>query len=83
MAKLHVDRKDAFLFLGGALFSLLGAKLLKSKKARTVYVNSLAKGMILKDDVQACALSIKEDAEDIVSEARAKAKKAEPIADAE
>ncbi|ADY54737.1 hypothetical protein Sgly_0371 [Syntrophobotulus glycolicus DSM 8271] len=75
--KINVDKKNLVFFTGGAVASLVALKFLKSKKARKIGVKTLAKGLRFKDEVQAAALSIKEEAEDLVSEIRVKAKDAD------
>lgn len=59
-------------FAGGVITALVGNRIIKTDKARTIAVNSLATGMKIKDDVVASYETIKEDALDIVNEAKNK-----------
>ena len=67
-----LKNKTVLSFVGGIAATIAGAKFLKSDKARTMAVNSLASGMKLKDDAMATYETIKEDAKDICYEAKAK-----------
>lgn len=62
-------------FVGGVVAAVSGGKFIKSDKARTIAVNSLASGMKFKDDAMAADETIKEDAKDICYEAKAKNEK--------
>ena len=70
--KDYLKNKTVLSFVGGIAATIVGAKFLKSDKARTMAVNSLASGMKLKDDAMATYETIKEDAKDICYEAKAK-----------
>lgn len=59
--------------VAGAAGVIAGEKLVKSKKAREVAVNGLAKGMKLKYDAEEAFQSIKDEAEDVCYDARRKA----------
>ncbi len=59
--------------VAGAAGVIAGEKLVKSKKAREVAVNGLAKGMKLKYDAEEAFQSIKDEAEDVCYDARKKA----------
>ena len=48
-----LKNKTVLSFVGGIAATIAGAKFLKSDKARTMAVNSLASGMKLKDDAMA------------------------------
>lgn len=61
-------RKAAY-FAGGVLFGTAGIKLLASKDAKKVYVNSLAAALRVKEGVMKTAVTIQENAEDILAEA--------------
>jgi len=64
--------KTVLSFIGGMAMAIVGSKFAKSEQARKIAVNSLAAGMKLKDDTLATYETIKEDAKDIVYEARNK-----------
>ena len=55
-----LKNKTVLSFVGGIAATIAGAKFLKSDKARTMAVNSLASGMKLKDDAMATYETIKE-----------------------
>lgn len=59
--------------VAGAAGVVAGEKLVKSKKARKLAVNGLAKGMKLKYDAEEVFQSIKDEAEDVCYDARQKA----------
>ena len=59
-------------FAGGVITALVGNHFIKTDKARTIAVNLLATGMKIKDDVVASYETMKEDALDIVNEAKNK-----------
>ena len=59
-------------FIGGAAVMAAGQKFCKSATARKIAVNTMASGMKVRDDAKAAYESIKEDAQDICAEAKAK-----------
>ena len=59
--------------VAGAAGVIAGEKIIKSKKARQVAVNGLAKGMKLKYDAEEAFQNIKDEAEDVCFNARKKA----------
>lgn len=67
-----IKNKAVLSFVGGVIMTVAGSKFAKSKQARKLAVNSLAAGMKLKDDTLATYETIKEDAKDIVYEAKNK-----------
>ncbi len=58
------------LFAGGLLFGTAGIKLLTSRDARKVYTHTTAAVLRAKESVMTTATSIKENAEDIVADAK-------------
>jgi len=74
------------LFAGGVLFGTAGIKILSSKDAKKAYTHTTAAVLRAKDCVMTTATTIKENADDIladakeINEARA-AKEAEEVAD--
>lgn len=70
MSFFSQNRDKLLVFAGGLLFGTYGLKALKSKKARKIYVHTLAKGMQMKQDGESYFATILEDAEDMVCEAR-------------
>ena len=75
-------------FAGGVLFGTVGLKILSSKDAKKVYTHTTAAVLRAKECVMTTATNIKENAEDILADAkeinenRAVAEEAEVIADA-
>lgn len=75
-------------FAGGVLFGTAGLKILSSKDAKKVYTHTTAAVLRAKECVMTTATNIKENAEDILADAkeinenRAVAEEAEVIADA-
>ena len=61
--------KKGIFFAGGVLFGTAGLKILSSKDAKKVYVNSLAAALRMKEGVMKTAVTIQENAEDILAEA--------------
>lgn len=59
------------LFAGGFLFGTAGIKLLGSKEAKKVYTHATAAALRAKDDVMKRATVIKENAGDILADAKA------------
>lgn len=59
-------------FTAGIAAAVVGKKIAKSPKTRELCVNGLAKGMQFKDDAREALKNMKEDAEDICFEAKAK-----------
>lgn len=57
-------------FAAGVLFGTAGVKLLGSKDAKKCYVNCLAAGLRARDCVMNTAVTIQENAEDILAEAK-------------
>ena len=75
-------------FAGGVLFGTAGLKILSSKDAKKVYTHTTAAVLRAKECVMTTATNIKENAEDILSDAkeinenRAAAEEAQVIEDA-
>jgi len=65
-----LKNEKAMIFVGGIAAGTLGMKVLKSKGAKKLFVNTLANGMKLQQDAQQLFETMKEDAEDICYEAR-------------
>ena len=61
-------------FAAGIAAAVVGKKVISSPKTREVLVNGLAKGMQFKADAQETLKNMKEDAQDICYEAKAKLK---------
>ena len=66
--------------LGGAAAVILGKKVITSPKARECAVKGLAKGMKLQSDAKAAYQSMKDEAQDLCYDAKAKAGIAEEAA---
>lgn len=58
------------LFVGGTLFGSAGFKLLSSKDAKKVYTHVTAATLRAADSVMTTVTSIRENAEDILAEAK-------------
>lgn len=63
------NQKVGFFALGAAV-ATLGVKALKSKPARDLAVNTLACGMKIQDEAKEAYENIKEDAQDLVHDAK-------------
>lgn len=57
-------------FAGGVLFGTAGVKALGSKEAKKAYAQTTALGLRIKDSVMAMVTSVKENANDILAEAK-------------
>ena len=64
-------------FVGGVAAAVVGSKVLKSPKARELCVAGMAKGMKLQQDAQVTFQNMREDAQDLCYEAKAKAQEEE------
>lgn len=58
------------LFIGGTVFGSAGFKLLSSKDAKKVYTHTTAAALRVADSVMTTVTSIRENAEDILAEAK-------------
>ena len=58
------------LFAGGVLFGTAGIKVLAGRTARCVYTHATAATLRAKDEVMKTATTIKENAEDILADAK-------------
>lgn len=58
------------LFAGGALFGSAGLKLLSSKDAKKAYAHTTAAALRIVDYAMTTATSLRENAEDILAEAK-------------
>ena len=58
------------LFAGGVLFGTAGLKILSSKDAKKVYTHTTAAALRAKECVMTAATSIKENADDILADAK-------------
>lgn len=76
-----ITNKKVLAFVGGIATATIGVKILKSGPVRKAAVKTLACGMKLKDDAMTAMETIKEDAQDVYSEARQQ--QAEPEEDTE
>lgn len=57
-------------FVGGVLFGTAGLKILSGKGAKKVYVHTTAAALRAKEDVMKTATNIKENADDILADAK-------------
>ena len=58
------------LFAGGVLFGTAGLKILSSKDAKKVYTHTTAAALRAKECVMTAATAIKENADDILADAK-------------
>lgn len=64
-------KNEKFLcFIGGMAATVVGCKILKSEATKKTCVKAIASGMKLQQDAQVLLEEIKEEAEDIVYEAK-------------
>lgn len=61
--------KKGLYFAGGVLFGTAGIKILASKDAKRGYIKGLAAALRAKDCVMKTAITIQENAEDVLAEA--------------
>ncbi len=69
-----ITKRHKLIFVTGAAVGVTVVNLFKTKKARELAVKGVAGGIMIKDKVLETAVSIKEEADDIVSEAKTTAK---------
>ncbi len=69
-----ITKQHKLIFAAGAATGLAILGLLKTKKARELAVKGVAGGIMLKDKALETAANIKEEADDIVCEAKCVAK---------
>lgn len=62
--------KEIICFAGGILFGTAGIKILSSKDAKKAYVHTVAAGLRMKESVKDTVNSIRENAEDVMAEAK-------------
>ena len=62
--------EKGLIFLGGIATAVVGAKILKCPKTREVCVKALAQGMNFCDEAKASVQNMREEAEDIYTEAK-------------
>lgn len=62
--------KGAALFAAGTLFGSIGLKLLASKDAQKVYVQTAAAGLRIKDEAMKTVTAVQESAADIMASAK-------------
>ncbi len=65
-----ITKQHKLIFAAGAAVGVAVIGVLKTKKARALAVKSVAGGIMLKDKVLETAANIKEEADDIVCEAK-------------
>ncbi len=65
-----ITKQHKLIFAAGAATGIAVLSLLKAKKVRELAVKSVAGGIIIKDKVLETATNIKEEADDIVCEAK-------------
>ena len=58
------------LFVGGVLFGTAGVKILTSREAKKVYAYTTAAALRAKDEVMTVVTTIKENADDILADAK-------------
>ncbi len=71
-----MTKEKNIIFAVGAVTGAVLCSVLKTKKVRKFAVKTLAKGMMLKDNVSEEVCNIREEADDICNEAKAMAKNA-------
>ncbi len=69
-----ITKERKWIFAAGAATGLAVLSILKTKKARDLAVKGVAGGIMLKDKVLETAANIKEEADDICTEAKEAAK---------
>ncbi len=69
-----ITKERKLIFVAGAATGLAVFKFFKTKKARELAVKGVAGGLMLKDKLLETAANIKEEADDICTEAKAVAK---------
>lgn len=62
--------KEIICFAGGILFGTAGIKILSSKDAKKAYVHTVAAGLRMKESVKDTVNNIRENAEDVMAEAK-------------
>lgn len=58
------------LFAGGVLFGTAGLKILGSREAKKVYTHTAAAALRAKDDIMTAVTAVKENAGDILADAK-------------
>ncbi len=71
-----ITKQHKLIFAAGAATGVAIFGLLKTKKARDIAVKSVAGGILFKDKVLETAANIKEEADDVVCDAKTVAQKA-------
>ena len=66
----NIDGKKTGIFAAGVLFGTAGIKLLSSKDAKKVYTNCTAAVLRAKDCVMETVTRVRENADDILTDAR-------------
>ena len=66
-----LKRKNLAVFAGGVLFGTAGIKVLSSKDAKKVYVQTTAAALRAKECVMDTVNKVQENAEDVLAEAKA------------
>ena len=72
MNKLFKNEKFMYM-LAGAAAVVVGGKIVKADCTRKAAVNSIAKGMKIRDDAKCALQNMKDEAEDICYDAKLKA----------
>ena len=72
MNKLFKNEKFMYM-LAGAAAVIVGGKIVKADCRRKAAVNSIAKGMKIRDDAKCALQNMKDEAEDICYDAKLKA----------
>ena len=73
--KKCVEHKHALIFAAGVATVLVGKKVLESKTVKDAATRGMAQVMVAKKDAEECFQDMKENAEDMVVDAKADAKK--------
>ena len=66
----YLKKEKTLIFLGGIVTAIVGAKILKCPKTRQVCVKTLAHGMNFCDEAKASVQNMREEAEDIYTQAK-------------
>ena len=74
MLKTITDNEKKIIFAAGAAVAIAVTKVFKAKRTRDLTVKTLARGIIMKDNLMEEVANIREEADDICNEARMEAK---------
>ena len=71
-----IEHKHALLFVGGIATAIVGKKVLESQKTKDYAAQSMAKALTCKSELEESIQDIKDNAEDIHTDAKAAKKEA-------